>query len=184
MLASSTYKIILGGEGGVGKTTMLYRYVEGKFLEDTKMTIGVEIMNKSLKINDGRICDLQLWDFGGQERFRFFQDSFVLGASGAFLMFDLTTLFSFNKLRNWIEVVRKYDPTLPVVLLGGKCDLKNHSVKEEYILDFMKENNIDQYLNVSSKTGSNVEEAFQILVARIMEYKSLPRISPKIMDVV
>ncbi len=61
-------KILTAGEGGVGKTTLLHRYVEGKFSADTKMTIGVEFFLKEVVI-DGKQCTLQLWDFGGQERF-------------------------------------------------------------------------------------------------------------------
>jgi small GTP-binding protein len=173
MLASLTYKIIFGGEGGVGKTTMLHKYIENRFLEDTKLTIGVEILNKEISLPDDRICALQLWDFGGQERFRFMQDSFVRGATGAFLMFDLTTLFTFNKLNHWVQLFRKFNPTLPIVLLGAKSDLENHTVQDEYVQDFIKENNINIYLKVSSKTGFNVQEAFDILLKEIMEYKNV-----------
>ncbi len=168
-----TFKIIFAGEGGVGKTTMLHKYIDGRFLIDTKMTIGVEILNKNITLFENRQCALQLWDLGGQERFRFFQDSFVHGASGAFLMFDLTVLFTFNKLRQWIEVVRKYDPSLPIVLLGAKNDLENHSVDDSYVEDFLRDNTIKSYLKVSSKTGHNVEESFNILIREIMEYKNV-----------
>ena len=166
-----TFKIIFAGEGGVGKTTMLHKYIEGRFLMDTKMTIGVEILNKNISLEDNRLCALQLWDFGGQERFRFFQDSFALGAQGGFLMFDLTVLFTFNKLRSWIGVVRKYDPDLPIVLLGAKCDLENQSVQDEYVQDFLSQNNIKYYLKVSSKTGFNIDESFNLLIHEIMEHK-------------
>ena len=67
-------KLITAGEGGVGKTTLLHRYVEGKYLEDTKMTIGVEFFVKELEFEDFEAV-LQLWDFGGQERFRFTLES-------------------------------------------------------------------------------------------------------------
>jgi Ras-related protein Rab-11A len=180
MLASLTYKIIFGGEGGVGKTTMLHRYINNRFLEDTKMTIGVEIMNKEVLTHDGRLCALQLWDFGGQERFRFFQDSFVLGAAGALVMFDLTKLMTFNRLNQWLRIVRKNDPTLPVVLLGSKYDLDYHSVEDEYVLEFMEENNIDKFLKVSSKTGLNVEDAFQILLHDVIVYKSSSKYPKKV----
>lgn len=64
-------KILTAGEGGVGKTTLLHRYVEGMFSADTRMTIGVEFFLKEVNI-DSQHCTLQLWDFGGQERFRVF----------------------------------------------------------------------------------------------------------------
>ena len=80
-------KILTAGEGGVGKTKLLHRYVEGKFSGETKMTIGVEFFLKEVMI-DGQQCALQLWDFGGQERFRFLLENYVLGAKGALLLFD------------------------------------------------------------------------------------------------
>jgi small GTP-binding protein len=173
MLASLTFKIILGGEGGVGKTTLLHKYIENRFLEDTRLTIGVEILNKEITLPDESLCALQLWDFGGQERFRFMQDSFVRGASGAFLMFDLTVLFTFNKLNHWVQLFRKFEPKLPIVLLGSKFDLENHTVEDEYVEEFMKANNIYTYLKASSKTGQNVNEGFTQLLNEVIEYKSI-----------
>ena len=70
-----TFKVILAGDGGVGKTTLVNRYIEDKFELDTKMTVGVNILNKNVVIGDEINCALQIWDFGGQERFRFFLDS-------------------------------------------------------------------------------------------------------------
>ena len=164
-----TFKIITAGEGGVGKTTMLHRYVEGKFLFNTKMTIGVEIFNKNFILDNGEVCALQLWDFGGQNRFRFFQDSFVLGANGAFLMFDLTKIHSFLKLDEWIDIVRKYDPHLPVLLLGAKCDLKDEIVvRDEMAINFVKKYNLMGYLKTSSKENYNVDKAFGQLVAELL----------------
>ena len=71
----------------MGKTTMLNVYVHNKFLFDTKMTIGSDIFHKMFTLKNGLVCSLQIWDFGGQERFRFLLDSFVKGAMSAFLMF-------------------------------------------------------------------------------------------------
>ena len=173
MQTSLTFKIILGGEGGVGKTTLLHKYIENRFLEDTKLTIGVEILNKEIILPDETICALQLWDFGGQERFRFMQDSFVRGASGALLMFDMAVLFTFNKLNDWVKLFRKFDPNLPIVLLGSKFDLKNRTVQDEYVEKFISENNIKTYLRTSSKTGLNVKEAFNSLLWEVMEYKGI-----------
>ncbi|MFX1238897.1 MAG: Rab family GTPase, partial [Promethearchaeota archaeon] len=115
-------KILTAGEGGVGKTTLLHRYVEGKFSAETKMTIGVEFFLKETDI-EGNTATLQLWDFGGQERFRFLLESYVLGAKGALLMFDLTRPITLDNLEQWIDIVRKGDPDLPVLFIGTKLDL-------------------------------------------------------------
>ena len=171
---SIIFKIITGGDGGVGKTTMLRRYIEGKFSFDTKMTIGVEIFHKIVTLKNGHTCSLQLWDFGGQERFRFFLDNFVRGAMGSFLMYDVTDRFTFDNLSKWVEIVRKYDPRLPIVLLGAKCDLTERiEVSDETTNEFMDRYKISCFYRISSKTGYNINEAFEALTNFIVDYKGI-----------
>ncbi|MBA7664546.1 hypothetical protein ES703_72607 [subsurface metagenome] len=162
-------KILTAGEGGVGKTTLLHRYVEGKFSAETKMTIGVEFFLKETQI-DSNHCTLQLWDFGGQERFRFLLESYVLGAKGALLMFDLTRLMSLENLQQWITIVRKGDPNLPVLFVGTKLDLTDEiQIDDDYALSFLNEFNLIDYIKISSKTGENVSTVFEMLTRNILE---------------
>jgi small GTP-binding protein len=162
-------KILTAGEGGVGKTTLLHRYVEGKFSAETRMTIGVEFFLKETEI-DGKQCTLQLWDFGGQERFRFLLESYVLGAKGALLMFDLTRMMTLENLEQWLNIVRKGDPNLPVLFLGTKLDLTDEiQVDDDYARTFLEEFNLIDFLKISSKTGENVGTAFNILTKKILE---------------
>ncbi|KKN12651.1 hypothetical protein LCGC14_1014270 [marine sediment metagenome] len=162
-------KILTAGEGGVGKTTLLQRYVEGKFSEETKMTIGVEFFLKEMEI-DEKHCTLQLWDFGGQERFRFLLESYVLGAKGALLMFDLTRYQTLENLEQWVKIVRKGDPKLPILFLGTKLDLTDDiMVQDDYAQEFIKQFNLIGYLKISSKTGENVFNAFNSLTRKILE---------------
>jgi len=162
-------KILTAGEGGVGKTTLLHRYVEGKFSADTRMTIGVEFFLKETEIEEKQ-CTLQLWDFGGQERFRFLLESYVLGAKGAMLMFDLTRMMTLENLEQWLNIVRKGDPNLPVLFLGTKLDLADEiQVDDDYAESFLNEYNLIDFLKISSKTGENVSQAFDILTKKILE---------------
>jgi small GTP-binding protein len=162
-------KILTAGEGGVGKTTLLHRYVEGKFSAETRMTIGVEFFLKEMEV-DSKHCTLQLWDFGGQERFRFLLESYVLGAKGALLMFDLTRISSLENLEQWLSIVRKGDPNLPVLFLGTKLDLDDEiMVDDDYARSFLNEYNLIDFLKISSKTGENVGRAFDILTRKILE---------------
>ena len=162
-------KILTAGDGGVGKTTLLHRYVEGKFSAETKMTIGVEFFLKETEI-DSKHCTLQLWDFGGQERFRFLLESYVLGAKGALLMFDLTRMSSLQNLEQWLNIVRKGDPNLPVLFVGTKLDLGEEiQVDDDYAKSFLKEYNLIDFLKISSKTGEHVSDAFNILTKKILE---------------
>ena len=169
MPAKYILKILTAGEGGVGKTTLLHRYVEGKFSADTRMTIGVEFFLKETEI-DGNQCTLQLWDFGGQERFRFLLESYVLGAKGAMLMFDLTRMSSLGNLEQWLNIVRKGDPNLPILFLGTKLDLEDEiQVDDDYAQSFLNEYNLIDFLKISSKTGENVSQAFDKLTNKILE---------------
>ena len=162
-------KILTAGEGGVGKTTLLHRYVEGKFSAETKMTIGVEFFLKETMIDENQ-CTLQLWDFGGQERFRFLLESYVLGAKGALLMFDLTRMMSLENLQQWLNIVRKGNPNLPVLFVGTKLDLVDEiQVDDDYANSFLKEFNLLGFLKISSKTGENVAEVFNYLTRTILE---------------
>jgi len=171
MVKPTVLKVVTAGDGGVGKTTLLHRYIEGKFLADTRMTIGVEFFLKELIIDHKPVL-LQLWDFGGQERFRFLLDRYAIGARGAFLMFDLTRPITFESIEHWLSIVRISDPTMPVLLLGTKEDLlEDHEpIDKKYIEENCEKYNLFNYLRVSSKTGDNVNAAFKIMADEIVRY--------------
>ena len=162
-------KILTSGDGGVGKTTLLHKYIEGKFLADTKMTIGVQFFLKDLNV-DGFDVILQLWDFGGQERFRFLLENYVIGARGALLMFDLTRAITLENIEEWVNICRSKDPNLPILFLGTKADLvEEHSIDKDYILYNKEKYNLFDYMVTSSKTGKNVENAFETLTRYIIK---------------
>jgi small GTP-binding protein len=152
--------------------------VHGKFIEDTRMTIGVEFFLLNLNV-DGIDCNLQLWDFGGQERFRFMLDSYVMGAKGAVLLYDLTRMKTLDKIEEWVTICRKHDPELPILFGGTKADrVEDLSVDDEYAKEFMKPLNLFEHIRLSSKTGENTIKAFEMLVRKIMERQGI--IKPKI----
>jgi len=162
-------KIITAGDGGVGKTTLLYRYVKGKFLTDTKATLGVEFFWKVFNTDDKQI-DLQLWDFGGQQVFRHILKNYASGANGALLLFDLTNKSSLEQIDEWVDICREKDPKLPILFLGTKLDLTNLIVVEDKDAIFFKEKyGFLDYIKVSSKTDENVNLAFQLLVNEIIK---------------
>lgn len=164
-------KTIITGEGGVGKTTLLHRYIEGKFLLDTRMTIGVEFFLKELTFNTEKIL-LQIWDFGGQERFRFLLKNYAKGAKGAILMFDLTRPMTLETIDGWIDICRADQPHLPILLLGSKADLVEMvKLDKDFIGDLKEKYNLFDYLRVSSKSGENVNLAFELLAKHIIENK-------------
>jgi small GTP-binding protein len=164
-------KTIITGEGGVGKTTLLHRYIEGKFLIDTRMTIGVEFFLKELNVDTEKVL-LQIWDFGGQERFRFLLKNYAKGAKGAILMFDLTRPKTLDTIDEWIDICRTEQPEIPILLLGSKADLAEMVIlNEDFILELRKKYNLFDYMWVSSKSGENVNFAFELLAKHIIENK-------------
>ncbi|MHA1762762.1 MAG: Rab family GTPase, partial [Promethearchaeota archaeon] len=86
---SETIKIVIFGDSGTGKTSLMYRYMTNHFIEDIRLTIGVDFHVKIMKIGNKEI-KLQIWDFGGEVRFRFLFPSYILGASGGIFMYDIT----------------------------------------------------------------------------------------------
>lgn len=169
MPRSRVLKTLIAGEGGVGKTTMLHRYIKGKFIEGLHMTIGVEFFLKELEIEGEKVM-LQIWDFGGQERFRFLLKNYARGAKGALLMFDLTRPITIENIAQWVEICRYENPKLPIIFLGAKLDLTDLiTVKDEFALNYKEEYNLFEFLKVSSKTGENVELAFELLVKEIIK---------------
>lgn len=167
-----TYKIILIGPGAVGKTSLVDRFINNKFSTSYKMTMGVDILNKDLKVN-GSSVSLSLWDLGGQERFRFMRKNFYRGASGALLIFDLTREFTYQQIiGKWFpEMIQFTLKPIPFMLIGNKIDLVEELgrvVERETAKHFADENN-SIYIETSAKTGENVEEAFTELTTRIMK---------------
>jgi len=168
MLDQLALKILSAGDGGVGKTTFLYRYKEGRFLEDTSMTLGVEFSLKTLML-DGRKVDLQIWDFGGQDRFRHMLPNYVEGAKGALLLADLTRVASFNNIEEWVNTLRAHEEALPIILVGTKNDLVDDiQVDDESAMEFKDKYDLSEYITTSSKTGENVDKAFDLLVRKII----------------
>jgi len=167
------FKVLVAGAGGVGKTTLLHRVVHGKFIEDTKITIGVEFFLLNMPVNSVE-CSLQLWDFGGQERFRFMLDSYVMGAKGALLLYDLTRMKTLDKLQEWVGICRRHDPNLPILFVGTKSDrLEDISVPDDYAQEFLEPLNLFGHIKISSKTGENILGAFEKIVKRILELQGI-----------
>ncbi len=161
-------KCITTGDGGVGKTTLLHRYVEGHFLAETRITLGVDFFLKEVKVDRKKIL-FQIWDFGGQEHFRPLLKNYALGARGALLLFDLTRPSSLDQIDQWVDICRRDNPDIPILLLGTKLDLEDAiSIDDEYAKTITKDFNFFNYLKISSKTGENVNLAFKLLAKEIV----------------
>ncbi|MBN1803552.1 MAG: GTP-binding protein [Candidatus Lokiarchaeota archaeon] len=165
-------KILLGGAGGVGRTTLLKRFVENRWAPSS-LTIGVDFFSKELEI-EGKIEKIAFWDFAGQKRWRFFQETLCNGADGAILAFDYQRYVSFDDLEEWVNLFRKTNPNLPILLVGTKADSDNRAVQKFTIMDFISRHNIFDFVEVSSLTGENVKIVFENLVRKILGLDMIP----------
>jgi small GTP-binding protein len=168
-----TYKICIFGDAGVGKTTLVNRYLTNEFHEKIQATLGASIHVKIVELENGKIT-LQVWDFGGHRRFRFMISSYAKGSSGGIFMFDLTNHESLISLKEWLPEFGRSVRSVPLIMVGSKLDLEQERVWEkDDVLERMKSYNFHSYIECSSKTGVNVEEVFKVLLTKILEDRGL-----------
>ena len=166
-----TFKILTLGESGVGKTCILRRFVENKFLKNHLATIGIDFRAKTIPIN-GYEVKLKIWDTAGEERFRNITNQYYKGADGIILVFDLTNFETMNKIRDWYNQI-KYNTSsndIGLVLVANKSDLKRE-VSNEECLNLSKELNIKLY-ETSALTGEGVNEIFEYITQEIISKKN------------
>ncbi len=170
-LSKETYlfKIAIGGAGGVGKTTLLHRYLHNEFIPNSTMTIGVAFHSKEV-ICEGlqKKIKLSLWDLGGQQRFRFLQASYSAGARAGIVFFDMTRLSTTNQIKSWVKMFRsKASPDIPIVLGGTKLDVVDPSVIEQvnqFAREIAAKFGLPIYMPTSSRTGEGVNEIFKYII--------------------
>ena len=168
-----TFKILTIGESGVGKTCVLRRFVENKFLKNHLATIGIDFKTKTLNINNQEI-KLKIWDTAGQERFRNITTQYYKGADGIVLVYDVTDEASYDKIKDWMEQITSntHQDEIGLVLLGNKCDMEPRNVTEEMGNKMAEELKIN-YFETSALTGQGIKEAFEQLTKDIMKKKGV-----------
>nr|MDO8119083.1 Rab family GTPase [Candidatus Sigynarchaeota archaeon] len=163
-----TMKVVVGGAGGVGKSTYLHRFVHGNYFPNTAMTIGIAFITKIVK-RDGKAATLQLWDLGGQERFRMLQPAYVRGAHAGIVFFDMSMPETFFQVSDWVHMFRNNSasPSIPIVLGGTKLDCvpggKIESVRK-MAEEGVAELGLTCFVPTSSKDGTNVEALMEPIV--------------------
>ena len=162
-------KILLLGDGAVGKTSLVHRFVEGVFNERYKATIGVDIFSKNVSTPNGEV-ELQLWDLSGQAHFSAVRSKFYNKADGALLVFDLTNKKTFENLDSWLtETKSGVGSDIPMFILGNKMDLSDLiALQDQEVEDFAGQHSW-QWAKSSAKTGENVEKAFISIASVVMK---------------
>ena len=166
---SQNVKVIVTGGGGVGKTSFLNRLVYYNFDVKSELTRGIDFFSKSMKVN-GNDINFVMWDFAGQRQFRRLLEDFVYGSVAIFILFDLTRISSLENVEEWLKRLKEFN-TMPTFILGTKYDLVDNNmimIIDNHLNNIIERNNTHiDYLKISSKTGYNVKEAFDMLVNRL-----------------
>lgn len=161
-------KICLLGDGAVGKTSLVYRFIENRFSTDFKSTLGVNLLKRKVSLGDDNVS-VQIWDLGGQEAYKKLRKLYLEGSQGGLVVFDVTNRKSFDNLDDWVSSFKQSQPNAPMVLIGNKIDLKDQcKVTEEEAKGYAAKNNMI-YMNTSAKTGERVEDAFKAIIRNVID---------------
>ncbi|MFX1376893.1 MAG: Rab family GTPase [Promethearchaeota archaeon] len=176
---SFVFKIVVIGDGRVGKTSLIQKFTHSTFREDYIKTIGAQLSNYDKEINGDKIR-LQFWDIAGQDSFHFLRPSFFKNSRAAIIVFSLEEnklgLESFENIPDWYDEIEKYCGNIPIIVFANKVDLVNaNQVNESSIKELLNGDNCLGYHLTSAKTGQGVIDAFNCIIDDLYyKFKSLP----------
>ncbi|GMY05002.1 ras-related protein RABA2a [Fagus crenata] len=161
------FKVVLIGDSGVGKSNLLSRFTRNEFCLESKSTIGVEFATRTLQV-EGRTVKAQIWDTAGQERYRAITSAYYRGALGALLVYDVTKPTTFENVSRWLKELRDHaDSNIVIMLIGNKTDLKHlRAVATEDAQGYAEKEGLS-FIETSALEATNVEKAFQTILAEI-----------------
>jgi len=159
------------GDSMVGKTSLLYRYQENKFMTNYLATVGIDFFTKEEIFNEKKVR-IKIWDTAGQERFKSLTQAFSRNADGIILVFDVTNRESFNNLKFWIGCINSNlgeNNDLKKIIVGNKIDLESEVIRSE-AESIAKENNC-AYFETSAKDNKGINDAIRHLVQKLISDK-------------
>ncbi len=164
------YKIILAGAKDVGKSSLIARFCDDIFNEHMMSTIGVAFKRKSLNVDDRTEISMNIWDFGGESKYRYLFPSYISGASGALILYDITRKESLDDVKNWIDIMPE---SIVKIIIGTKKDLEDQRQISKALASKTSQalECCIAPLETSSKTGENVETAFLNVARKILDVK-------------
>lgn len=163
-MQSPDFKVIVVGDGGVGKTTFIKRHLTGEFEKKYNATIGVEVHPIRFFTNRGVVC-FNVWDTAGQEQFGGLKDGYYIGGQSAIIMFDVTSRITYKNVPRWHRDIFRICDAIPIVLVGNKVDVKDRKVKAKNIL-YHRRHNL-QYFDISAKSNYQFEKPFIWLARKL-----------------
>jgi len=160
-----TFKLVLVGDGGVGKTTFVKRHLTGEFEKKYVATLGVEVHPLQFYTTHGPLA-FNVWDTAGQEKFGGLRDGYYIQAQCAVIMFDVCSRITYKNVPSWHRDLVRVCDNIPIVLVGNKVDVKERKVKAKQI-NFHRKKNL-QYYDISAKSNYNFEKPFVWLARKIV----------------
>jgi Ras-related protein Rab-1A len=163
------FKLLIIGDSGVGKSSLLLRFADDSFQESYLSTIGVDFRICRIQLNNKNV-KLQIWDTAGQERFHTITSSYYRSAHGILIVYDVTDLDSFESIKRWLREIDRYgEKHVSKLLVGNKADLKNaRCVQYADAKEFAEELGL-LYVETSAKEATNVEDMFHIMAHEIQQ---------------
>ncbi|XP_075709535.1 ras-related protein Rab-42 [Rhinoderma darwinii] len=164
------FRVLLLGDSGVGKTSLLKRYTEEEFTDTTGPTVGVDFCCRIEEPEAGVKVRLQFWDTAGQERYRAVTRSYYRNAACVILLFDLTAHKTFESIQNWYQEVQERAQPHPLLflLLGTKSDMHGQRRVPREEAQSLADSIRAPYLETSARTGSNVAAALSLLCRELL----------------
>lgn len=160
---SSPKKIVLLGHFGVGKTSLMKRFIDDTFSEDYKVTLGVQIQKKVVELKSTKKISLIIWDVEGNTSVKNTRLSYLLGSNGFIYVFDATRIDTFIDINDEIEFLKENYPKAKIKVIGNKLDL----VSKQSLIDILALKEIKFDCLTSAKSGENVKEMFQDLAQEL-----------------
>ncbi|XP_017100618.2 ras-related protein Rab-21 [Drosophila bipectinata] len=167
------FKAVLLGEGCVGKTSLVLRYMEDRFNSQHLSTLQASFVTRKVNLDDGRKAQLNIWDTAGQERFHALGPIYYRGSDGALLVYDITDQDSFQKVKSWVRELRQMRGTdIALIIVGNKTDLEEQrAVMHQEATQYARTVGA-QYVETSAKENEGVAELFELLTQLMLEQLS------------
>eukprot|EP00742_Colponemidia_sp_Colp-10_P001459 GILJ01001569.1.p1 GENE.GILJ01001569.1~~GILJ01001569.1.p1 ORF type:complete len:206 (-),score=21.95 GILJ01001569.1:148-765(-) len=167
------FKLLLVGDTGVGKSSILLRFCDDKFDEHMQSTIGVDFKVKYMEV-EGRRLKVTIWDTAGQERFRTLTSAYYRGAQGVILVYDVSRRETFESLEMWLKEVNIYSTNTDAVklLVGNKIDMAERAVSKADGEAFARSHSM-MFIETSAKTKVGIQQAYEEVVRKILDNPSL-----------